>query len=509
MHTARICFAMEDEPAKIAAEHFRGCQLLKHPLLEEAELPPSRDLIVIEDMGECALPSTTDVSTHPSQAEKNIQVGIPAARSFLKAGLTGTSTPNSGRQATMIVDLTCHTADFARAALQMPTEGSKLYYVGLARDTSEEEWTRAFLKDFLAENLLDGTIKTPANMTLPEAEIPADMRDTAVPLPNYHILVPCQKVKVDGLATLKTPDKLVATWGESTFSGEFWEVINGARATLPLDVPPANADKKREHDGTTAMPKAKIQKVEVGGVKKQEPAPEAKFIAIDDMPTPLTWEADMPLAKSKGQCSVVITIGSRVWLVNRGTKDVILPKDFVIAGFFKGKWWHKANANDQVRDMDLLYELQDANTMVQINNKVMTLGAAVEEKRATNPDVVIQYHKLKDSPMADDPKFFVCEREKSIYFGVMEIPAKAAVKDENGKVALTYDKLAGCIGRDKWSSPYSELVWVVKWSPTATKGLVPVRPVIVLTRDCHVLAGKALEITVPTPANAAPVGSPS
>eukprot|EP00435_Cladocopium_sp_Y103_P073195 s19_g42.t1 len=143
--------------------------------------------------------------------------------------------------------------------------------------------------------------------------------------------------------------------------------MNGARATLPLDVPPANADKKREHDGTAAMPKAKIQK------------------------------ADMPLAKSKGQRSAVITIASRVRLVNRGTKDVILPKDFVIAGFFKGKWWHKANANGQVRDMDLLYELQDANAIVQINNKVMTLGAAVEEKRATNPDVVIQYHKLKDS----------------------------------------------------------------------------------------------------------------
>eukprot|EP00435_Cladocopium_sp_Y103_P073396 s19_g43.t1 len=212
---------MEDEPAKLAAEHFRGCQLLKHPLLEEAELPASRDLIVIEDMGGCALASTTDVSTHPSQAERNIQVGIPAARSFLKAGLTGLSTPHSGRPAPMIVDLTCHTADFARAAFQMAIEGSKLYYLGLARDTSEEEWTKAFLRDFLAENLLDGTIKTPANMTLPDAEMPAEKRETAVPLPSYHILVPCQMVKVDGLATLKTPDKLVASWGESAFSGEF------------------------------------------------------------------------------------------------------------------------------------------------------------------------------------------------------------------------------------------------------------------------------------------------
>ncbi|CAK9015484.1 Uncharacterized protein SCF082_LOCUS12781 [Durusdinium trenchii] len=504
VHTARVCFTLSDDIYKLASEHFAKSSIIRKPLWKEAELPSSKELLTIEDMSDCALPSSTDASTHPSQAEKNQQIGVAAARNIIKAVLKieNSASVAAARSSTLIVDLTVHTCDFSRAAA-LEKDNQFLYYLGLRRNVGEEEWSRTYMKEFLTQSLLEGAIP---GVTLPPEEVPADLKETSPPLPTLNALVLNKQVKVDGLVTLKAPDKVLASWGEHpAFGPEFWQVINEARSTLPLDV---TDSKKRDSDGLP-LPPGKLPKHEATGTpKKEETKGEAKAeikeaIKISEMPTPLTWEASLNLSKTKGQVSLVITLGSRIWLVNRGPKDVILHKNHVIAGFHAGKWWHKANAQDGVREVDILHDLANASTLVQCNGTIETLGEVIKAKRSTNPDVTVQYHHIKDAPADTDPAFFQMERDKSIYFQVQEIPAKSVMKDAQGKACVSFDKMAGCISFDKWSTPFTEMIWVVKWSPTAAKGLVPFRPIVILTRDVSVPPDCAIELSGSSAAPAA------
>ena len=468
--------------------------------MEEADLPQSKDLLTIEDMSEGALPPSIDASTHPNQAEKNQQIGISAAKNFLKAMISKEQNDKSGgvRSSTLVVDLSVHTCDFSRAITAEPG----VYYVGLARDLGEEEWARTYMKDFLATNFLNGEIKLPSKLTLPAAEVPSDLQAAAPPFPALTTLVVNKAAKIDGLQTLKTPDKLLAQWGEHhRFGPDFWQVIKEARASMPLDLAP---DSKRQADGHGNAPPVKRLKTGekdeddksgAGGVPVKREDKEIIVKQLSELPTPLTWEAALPLPKAKGQCSLVVTLGSRVWLVNRTENQVVLNKHFIIAGFYKGKWWQKVGSQDEVKEQDIMYQLQNASTLVVVNGKVMSLGQAVKEKRQTQPDAVIQYHAIKDHPIADDPGWFVCEREKTILFQVLELPAKNTSKTEDGKAVISHDKIAGCIPIHMWNGPFSELVWITKWSATEAKGLAPFRPTIILTQDVVLPKQSIMELT--------------
>ena len=76
VQTAKICVSLDESAGKAATEMWRSRMVFRHPLLEEAELPPSKEMIYIEDVDETALPSTTNDTLHPSQAEKAQQCGV-------------------------------------------------------------------------------------------------------------------------------------------------------------------------------------------------------------------------------------------------------------------------------------------------------------------------------------------------------------------------------------------------------------------------------------------------
>ena len=54
--------------------------------------------------------------------------------------------------------------------------------------------------------------------------------------------------------------------------------------------------------------------------------------------------------------------------------------------------------------------------------------------------------------------------------------------------------LAGAIPVEKWHTAFTEVVWAVKWSATAAKGLQPVRPLVVMARDVVVPAKSAIAL---------------
>lgn len=494
---ARVCQPMDEACAKQTSEAFRTSSLMRKPLLDEADLLLTKEMIQIEDMEETALPSSTDSATHASQAEKAQQLGVSAARSIVRACAQHENPAHSGRVAHLFIDLSPHTLDFARA-VALERGNQPIFYLGLTRDVNEEEWSKCFMRDFLADGFLDGSLTLPSNMSLPPGEVPSDMHQAAPPLPNLHSFVLNKSQKMDGLPTLKTPDKVLAQWSEHPrFKTEFLEFLADVRSTLPVDLATdKNSSGKREHENPAPVPNnAKKPKLEVG---IGSPGATPDCIPVDTLPTPLTWEADLHLAKGKGKASVVITLGSRIWLVNRSDKLVTLDKNTVVAGFYKGKWWHKKPTDSQEpASSDILFSLQDADSLVQIQARAHTLGACVQERRKVQPDCTVAYHDLVDSPLPNNPTFFKCKLNHSIYWGVLPIPAesKACTKDEDGKFSVPSHHLAGVVDTQRWDGWASKLVWSCKWATTAAKGLQPCRPMIILTRPVTMPAKTALELT--------------
>ena len=230
------------------------------------------------------------------------------------------------------------------------------------------------------------------------------------------------------------------------------------------------------------------------------------------MPTPLTWEA---VVQSKQGLSIVIGLNHRVFLKNGTDKEQSLGSGTVIAGWFKGKFWHHRGDEEpqqakkrkkeqetvnEISDADVLYQLEGAGSEVSYNGKIVKLADIMAEKRVSMPDVGIQYHKVVDKPIPGSPGWFELELQHSIYFRSENIPTKAGEDNATPKIALHH--LAGCMKASHWDTPASRVVWAVKWSPTASKGLTPVRPMVVTKRALTVPPKSALELTV-TPAAAA------
>lgn len=104
----RFMMAMDEDRFKHNMAVWRTVPLMKKPLVEEAILTPTRDLLVIEDVSEDSLPATTDMNTSINPPEKHQQIGVDAARKLLRS-LTQGLESNSGRSALLVLDLSMHT----------------------------------------------------------------------------------------------------------------------------------------------------------------------------------------------------------------------------------------------------------------------------------------------------------------------------------------------------------------------------------------------------------------
>ena len=146
----------------------------------------------------------------------------------------------------------------------------------------------------------------------------------------------------------------------------------------------------------------------------------------------------------------------------------------------------------EVTDADVLFQLTDANSSISFGGKVVTVGSVVLERRSSNgPDATVQYHKICDQPSSGKPGWFALELATHIYFRAEDVPSKG----EEGVAKIPHHHLAGCLKADVWDTPGSQVVWAMKWSPTALKGLTPIRPMVVATTDLKIPAHSALELT--------------
>lgn len=490
---------MEDDLALKTVNLWRSVPLFRKPLAEEAELVLTRNLAVIESMDVDAVPSTTDATTHINPPEKAQQIGCDAGRKILQGFTQGLQGPGGMRTALLIVDLSTHTCDVAKAAICEAFGGQlsmPLFYLGFSMDDCKKDWSQECLEDFLTSGFLRGEFPLPNSATLPPENIPAERMEAAPPQPALLTLTWCPKNKFEGLPSLKTPDALLKKWHDHQEHGAaFRAFLEKSRELFPLDLPTG----KRGAGETEDAPSSKKARGQASSgssvVPPAGPAPALKVCSVDEMPIPMTWEAVLPAPKRNAPtCHVVITIGCRIFMVNRNEQEISMEAGTVVAGWYKGKFWQKSSSpHQEAGEKDILFSLASADDVVAMNGKAVTLASLVAEKRKTVPDCVVGYHAFVDQPQAGKPAHFILQRKHDIYFRGDDVPVKTETESKDVKIPMHH--LAGVIEGSRWETDLTHIVWATKWNPVAQKGLQPLRPMVMTKAAFKVPPKSAVEIS--------------
>ena len=315
--------------------------------------------------------------------------------------------------------------------------------------------------------------------------------------PALQVLQWSQKSKKNGLATLKTPEKLIRQWSTSPTSGsEFLSFLEEMRQKFPLDIPPSEEEKKRNANGRFIAGESSNKKPKTNSTDPSE----AHVFQIDALPTPFCYEA---ITQEKN-VSLMICPGNRIFLVNKTQQTVNLQAGSVICGWFKGKWHVvRSPASSGVPDEDIPFELKHSSQRVLMGNQVMSLSQVITSKRQSSPaDAHIGFHTMEDAPSAEDKKGFnvIRKADAHLFFKMDNVVIK---EEEEGKTPIVPSKdFAGLVPHQSWNSWCTEILWSCRWPPSATKGLTPIRPFVVMSVSTTIPAQRAVELAGQAPADA-------
>ena len=314
---------------------------------------------------------------------------------------------------------------------------------------TQVDWVHENVKETLARGFMDGTFAPP--IPLPPAQPEGEV--AMPPQPTLTLLGWNARSKTaSGLATLKTPDRILQAWHDhAAWGGKFQEVLKTMRETYPLDLAPTTAEvasntKKRGADPSSATVATKIRKGESGKLNMDPPA-ECVSSSLPDA-APLVHEIPLTAAK---HVNLIITVGNRIFFRNTSKEPVLLRKGLTIAGFYKGKRW-RPEKGQQPEGKDIMFELADADSMVLMGNQYTSLQDVIQAKRATSPaNSHVGFHELKDQPKDGNPSFFVLQLKNAVYFRFEDIPAKS---DADGKAKVASQNVAGAIPVACWQSSF-------------------------------------------------------
>ena len=137
MYPLRILLPADEEKAKKTLNHWKVAPLLKTALTEPAEMLASKHMVVVEDLTEEALPSTTAAGLNQSPNERHIQIGQDAASKVLSSVMQGA--PDVAAFA--VLDLSPRTGDFGLAVLSRIQEALvPAHYVAFPEDEEHKDW---------------------------------------------------------------------------------------------------------------------------------------------------------------------------------------------------------------------------------------------------------------------------------------------------------------------------------------------------------------------------------
>ena len=132
-----------------------------------------------------------------------------------------------------------------------------------------------------------------------------------------------------------------------------------------------------------------------------------------------------------------------------------------------------------------------------LNGRWVKVGQAIRQRQNTQPSAKVCCHDTRENVKAEDPTYLVVERVNDIYF----IPGKTTVeageqdKGQDVKAAEDAKTQNGCMSllpASAWTKlTNAKVAWSTRWT---VKGLLPVRPHIVLTVNVDLPAGHGFSL---------------
>ena len=144
--------------------------------------------------------------------------------------------------------------------------------------------------------------------------------------------------------------------------------------------------------------------------------------------------------------------------------------------------WTSEDPSDKM----YLFELKSQDDPVIINNVVQTLGKAVYDQRQTDPTAGVAYHKIAEDTA--NPKNFTLSTTHRVAF---------ALKEEGAESTQTANNIGLKCPFPMWNCGCLFIVWHVRWT---LKGLVPVKPAVLLKASVTLAAAESLHCNKPAEA---------
>ena len=179
--------------------------------------------------------------------------------------------------------------------------------------------------------------------------------------------------------------------------------------------------------------------------------------------------------------------------MNQLNYEFTLKSGAPVIGFGRGSF-KLVKANETMDEKTVPFVIKNADALVCISGKMMTIRDALQQQRKTKPDANVCCHSVKVPE--DNPNSFVF----SATHCVAHIPSGGTSKqkkenanpgdEDNGSEggAVTANNVAAREALKIWeASPALKLVWWARWT---VKGLTPVKPML------HIGLGEKLVLPV-------------
>ena len=229
--------------------------------------------------------------------------------------------------------------------------------------------------------------------------------------------------------------------------------------------------------------------------KRRAPGPDAgrsvrrrvavqpeKIVKEEDLPSTTTLLSCDVMNVKQGEMKIIVKQNSQIFLHNASGNDVKMCAGMVLAGYGPGGW-RKVTADEAFGPHEVEFKLTP-ESLVLHQGGLKTIKPVLEAELMKNPSIGISYHKKVDSTQADQPTAWTLTQEDRIGF----VPKSIKIEEQEDGVQGKQVNMAASVPVSTWGG-YAEVIWLTRWS---AKGLLPVRPAVVLVSDIVVPAKSAL-----------------
>ena len=215
---------------------------------------------------------------------------------------------------------------------------------------------------------------------------------------------------------------------------------------------------------------------------RREAMQPEKILKEEDLPSTTTLLSCDVMNVKQGEVKIIVKQNNQIFLHNGSGNDVKMCAGMVLAGYGPGTW-RKVNADGAFLPHEVEFKLMPESIVLH-QGGLKTIKQLLEDELLKNPSIGISYHKKVDSAQPDQPTAWTLMQDERVGF----VPKAINAEEQQEGVQAKQVSLAAAVPVSSWGG-YVEVIFLTRWS---AKGLLPVRPAVILVSDVVVPAKSAL-----------------